>query len=147
MATQNRATTTTVNPGSTLRTLKEANETIADPNQDIRGREVIAKDGEKIGSVDALLVDDQEAKIRFLRIESGGFLGIGGTKFLIPVEAITRVQPDRVLVNQSRDKISKAPAYDPDVVSNETNDYHGGLYNYYGYGPYWAAGYQYPLWW
>ncbi|MDQ6908584.1 MAG: PRC-barrel domain-containing protein [Chloroflexota bacterium] len=136
-----------INPSTTLRTLKEAGETLSDSSQDIRGRDVLAKNGDKIGKVDALLVDDQEAKVRFLRIEAGGFLGIGEKKWLIPVDAITSVDKDHVHVDQSRDKIVGAPVYDPSVVATASNDYYDGLYGYYGYGPYWGSGYRYPRWW
>ena len=44
-----------------------------------------------------------------------------------------------------RDRFTSAPVYDPTVVSK--NDYYGNLYNYWGYGPYWAPGYRYPTWW
>ncbi len=136
-----------VDSANTLRTLKEAGETLADPGQDIRGRDVYAKNGEKIGKVDALFVDDQESKVRFMRLETGGFLGIGERKFLIPIDAITRVDEDQVHLDQTHEKISGSPAYDPDIMAQPEYSYYGGLYNYYGYGPYWGLGYGYPLWW
>ena len=138
-----------IKPSSTIRTLKSAGETVADPSQDVRGREVIAKDGEKIGKVDALLIDNEEEKVRFLRIEAGGFLGIGEKKWLIPVDAITRVDKDHVYLDQSRDRVVSSPVYDPAVIailSNEYN-YYSGVYGYYGMGPFWGGGYMYPLWW
>ncbi len=135
------------NPSADLRTLREADEILADPRQDIRGRDVLAKDGDKIGKVDALLVDDQESKVRFLRVEAGGFLGLGEKKWLVPVDAITSVDEDHVHVDQTRDKIVGSPVYDPDVVAKPANDFYGGMYGYYGYGPYWGSGYRYPLWW
>jgi hypothetical protein len=147
MSTTRSSNTSTIDPGTTLQNLKEAGETIADPSQDIRGRDVIAKDGENIGKVDALLVDDQESKIRFMQVAAGGFLGIGEKKWMMPVDAITRIDKDHVYVDQTRQKIIGAPTYDPDLVSKDVNRYYSGLYDYYGYGPYWTAGYRYPLWW
>ncbi len=134
-------------PSTTLRTLREAGETIADEEQDVRGRDVIAKDGEKVGKVDALFVDNDEEKVRFLRIEAGGFLGIGERKWLIPVDAITRVDKDEVHVDQSHDRIVSSPVYDPTVMATPSNDYYGGLYGYYGMAPFWGGGYMYPMWW
>ena len=40
------------------------------------------------------------------------------------------------------DHVAAAPGYDPDLVSDRT--YHGSIYGYYGYAPYWSAGYGYP---
>ena len=140
------AKTASPDPKVVLTTLDDTDKVLANSGQDIRGRDVIAQDGDKIGKVDALLVDAQESKVRFIRIEAGGFLGIGEKKWLIPVDAITRIDRDNVYVDQTRQKITGAPVYDPDLV--ETNeDYYPGLYSYYGYGPYWGAGYAYPTWW
>lgn len=80
--------------------------------------------------------------MRFLRLSAGGFLGIGAKKFLIPVDAVTRVTDDAVHIDQTSDRILNAPAYDPDVAPDL--DYYGGLYGYYGFAPYWGAGYLAP---
>lgn len=136
-------TMTTTAP-TLLRTLRQANETIAYPSEDVRGLDVVAKGGEKIGKVDALLVDSQEKHVRYIRVESGGFAGFDETKVLIPVDAITRVDKDTVFVDQTRGKIASAPVYDPDLTSND--DYYVDLHGFFGYGPYWAEGYGYPRW-
>ncbi|MEO6876317.1 MAG: PRC-barrel domain-containing protein [Opitutaceae bacterium] len=142
-----QSTSTAIDPALTLQTLKEADETILPRDQDIRGRDVIAKDGEKIGKVDALFVDEAESKIRYLRIESGGFLGIGEKKFLLPIDAISSIDQDHVHVDQTGEKIAGAPVYDPSIVSSANHAYYGGLFGYYGYSPYWMSGYMYPYWW
>ncbi len=136
-----------INPSTTFSTLREAGETIADAHQDVRGRDVITKDGEKIGKVDALLIDNGEEQVRFVRVEAGGFLGIGEKKWLIPVDAITSIDKDHVHVDQSRDRVVASPVYDPAVITLPSNDYYGGFYGYYGMGPFWGAGYMYPFWW
>jgi hypothetical protein len=91
--------------------------------------------------VDDLLLDDQEHKVRFLEVASGGFLGLGVTKLLLPVEAITRIMNDTVYINQSRERVAGAPRYDPTLVDKR---YVSDLYGHYGYPPYWGAGYIYP---
>ena len=116
--------------------------TVADQSQDIRGRKVVDRQGEEIGHVDALVLDDRESKVRFLRVASGGFLGIGESTFLLPVDAIAQIGDDQVVVDQTREHVAGAPAYDPDLTYEQ--DYYGGLYGYYGYGPYWGPGYVYP---
>lgn len=116
--------------------------TVADPSEDIRNRTVVDRAGEEIGHVDALLIDEPEGKVRFLEIASGGLLGIGEQKSLIPVDAVARVNSDRVVIDQSRERIAGAPGYDPDLAFDR--GYYGELYGYYGYAPYWGAGYMYP---
>ena len=121
--------------------LSDSDLLLADPNQDIRGRRVIDTNGEDIGDVDDLLVDEQERRVRFIRVATGGFLGIGATKFLIPIDAITRVADNRVQVDRTRDRVAAAPEYDPDLVDEDDLN---RLYGYYGFTPYWNPGYVYP---
>jgi sporulation protein YlmC with PRC-barrel domain len=142
--TTHHQTTADIDPSMTLTMLKDSDEVLTDSGQDIRGRKVLAKDGEEIGKVDALLVDAQESKIRFMRVEAGGFLGLGEKRFLIPVDAITRVDKDTVSVDQTRDKVLGAPVYDPEVIKKPS---YPDIYSYYGFGPYWGTGYLYPFWW
>src|SRR5579862_4614967 len=74
----------------------------ANPVEDVRGRKVLDSTGQDLGSVDNLLVDDLEHKLRFLGVAARGFLGLGETMFLIPVEAITTVDDEAVHVDQAR---------------------------------------------
>jgi len=115
--------------------------TVASPDEDIRGRSVIDSAGKKIGEVSALMIDDTEAKVRFIQVATGGFLGIGDKHFLIPVDAITSIDKDTVHINQTGERVKGAPDYDPNLV---TDDYWTNLYGYWGYSPYWNAGYTYP---
>lgn len=121
--------------------LSDTDLTLADETEDITDRSVVDANGEEIGTVDDLMIDDTEKRVRFIRVASGGFLGLGQQKFLIPVDAVKRVTKDRVIVDRDRDQVAAAPAYDPDVVDE---DYFDRLYGYYGYAPYWTAGYVYP---
>lgn len=129
----------TLNKNATLYTLGDRGDTIDGLVNDVRGREVKDARGTGIGTVVDLLVDDQEEKVRFLLVEHGGFLGFHATKSLIPVEAITRTTKHDVLIDQSRDRVASAPAYDPKLIDDRV--YHAGIYDHYGYAPYWGRGY------
>ena len=126
-----------------LRTLDDSEMTLADSAEDVRGRTVLDRAGQDIGEVDALLLDDAESKVRFLRVAEGGVLGIGERTFLIPVDTITRIDENHVHVNQSRDRVVESPAYDPNLVYDQS--YYGDVYGHYGYAPYWGPGYRYPM--
>lgn len=129
----------TTQDDSTLSKLSETGRTVAATDDDVRGRKVKDKDGNNIGKVDDLLIDDREGRVRFLLVEHGGFLGIGETKSFVPVEAITQITDDEVQINHSGEHVARAPRYDPDLVEDVILDraYHGDIYNYYGYAPYW----------
>ncbi|MET2011470.1 PRC-barrel domain-containing protein [Microbacterium chocolatum] len=126
----------------TLRKLGDLDETVANPDEDVRGRSVRDQHGEDIGTVKDLLVDEAENRIRFLEVASGGFLGIGREITLLPVDAITAITDDEVRVDPTRERIAGAPEYDPRLVQ-ERHDY-GNYLDYYGYGAWWGPGYAYP---
>ncbi len=114
---------------------------VADPTEDIRGRKVMDRDGEEMGEVKDLLVDEQERKVRFFEMQSGGVLGVGGQRTVIPVDAIVNIDADAVYIDQTRERIVSAPAYNPELVDDA---YWTDVYGFYGYPPYWTAGYIYP---
>jgi sporulation protein YlmC with PRC-barrel domain len=130
-----------MNSNITLNKLGDTELTVATPSEDIRGRNVKDKDDNDVGKVEDLLIDDSDRKVRFMQVQSGGFLGMGETKSFIPIDAITRVTDDNVYINQSREHVTGAPRYAPDLTQR---DYYGSLYDYYGHAPYWGLGYTYP---
>lgn len=111
--------------------------------QRIRGLNVVDPDGQQLGTVDDLLIDEEEERVRFLEVASGGFLGIGQEKVLIPVDAVTAVD-DEVHISSTRSHVEGSPGYDPDLVDAGPRSYYGALYGYYGVSPYWGPGYVYP---
>ena len=116
--------------------------TVAEPAEDVRGLAVVDRNGEEIGNVDDLLLDDRENRVRFLQVGHGGFLGIGEEHFLVPVDAVTRIDADHVHVDRTRSDLTDVPGYNPDLA--EAPDYYPGVYGWWGYSPYWAPGYAYP---
>lgn len=114
----------------------------SDPAEDIRGRVVIDRDGENIGKVVDLLLDEDDKKVRMVCIEEGGILGIGATPSYLPVDAITSISEAEIHVDQDRGQVAGAPRYDPDLV--DESEFYTDLYEHYGYPPYWVPGYVYP---
>ncbi|MFD8427964.1 PRC-barrel domain-containing protein [Streptomyces coelicoflavus] len=125
-----------------LNKISDSQQTVETPEEDVRGRKVADTDGNDIGKVEDLLVDEPERKVRFLLVAHGGFLGFGETKSFIPVEAVSHITDDQVFIDQSRERVSKAPVYDPDLTDEP--QYYSNVYGYYGYAPFWGPGYVYP---
>jgi sporulation protein YlmC with PRC-barrel domain len=113
---------------------------LEDKTQDIRGLDVYDKDGDEIGTVDGLYVDEEERKVRFLDVAAGGFLGLGEKHFLVPAEAVREVNEDGVVVDHSREKVAGSPPFDTSVVPQAP--YQRGIYGYYGYAR--SGGRAYP---
>ena len=133
--------TTNGNRTATLLRLGETGLTVSFPEEDVRGRKVVDRDGEELGTVDDLLVDDAEHKVRFLQVASAGILGLGAQKVMIAVDAISRITDEAVQIDQERARVAAAPHYDP-TITRDT--YWEEVYGHYGYGPYWTPGYTYP---
>jgi sporulation protein YlmC with PRC-barrel domain len=107
---------------------------LADPADDVRERKVVDRNGDEVGKVDGLIIDETERRVRFLEVGSGGFLGLGEQKQLVPVEAITRVDPDAVHISSERTHVAGGPAYDPDIEPER--QYYEDVYGYYDYPPF-----------
>ena len=117
-----------------LTRLRDTDRTVSSSDEDIRGRMAKDKDGRNLGTIEGLLIDEAERKVRFMEVASGGFLGLGQSKSFIPVEAITRMTPDEVYIGHTSEHVAGAPRYDPDLVETKL-DYFFNLYPYYGYPP------------
>ncbi|WP_409330535.1 PRC-barrel domain-containing protein [Trujillonella humicola] len=122
--------------------LGDTDKTVADPAADVRGRQVVDADGEDVGRVEDLLVDDAEGRVRFLRVGEGGFLGLGGRHFLVPVEAVVGIDPETVRISRDRGAMANVPTYDPQLT--DAPEHYGAVYGWWGYPPFWGPGYAYP---
>lgn len=134
----------TVKMRSALHRIGDTGYEIADPAQDIRGRDVSDASGQKVGTVSDLFVDENEKRVRFIEVASGGFLGIGADKSLVPVDAVQATTTDAVRLMPGRARLSAAPAYNPELIDE---DFLTRTYTHYGYMPFWQENYVYPARW
>ncbi len=118
--------------------LEDTELTLANLADDVRGYAVVDRDGQEVGEVNSLIVDQEERRGRLLEVGSGGFLGMGEQKVLIPVDAVTRVD-DAVHIDKNRQHVATGPAYDPELTISR--DDVADLYGYYGHAPFWGPGY------
>jgi sporulation protein YlmC with PRC-barrel domain len=126
---------------ATLVRLDDTDLELADPADDVRGKTLVDRVGHEIGEIDGLLIDREERRVRLLQVGSGGFLGIGKQKVLVPVDAVTDVD-DTVHIDRNRENIAGGPVYDPEIVPGRTDL--ADLYRYHGFVPYWTTGYLPP---
>ena len=119
-----------------LERLGQSDLTLASGERDVRNMTVADTSGEEIGTVEDLYIDDHEGRVRFLQVRGGGVLGIGESDYLIPFESISRIEDDRLVIDQTHESMEGAPKYDPDLVLDR--DYVTSTYGWYGYAPFWA---------
>jgi sporulation protein YlmC with PRC-barrel domain len=113
---------------------------LANEDDDVRGMRVLDPNGLRVGEVDEIVVDEEECRARFLVVTSGGIMGLGEDKRLVPVEAVEGVS-EEVHLHQSHDNVRQGAEYDP--VLADPPDY-SEVYAHYGYTPFWYPGYTAP---
>lgn len=95
-----------------------------------------ANDGE-LGSVDDLLFDDQRWIVRYLVVDTGGWLS--GRRVLISPISITAVRWDdqRIDVALTQRQVEQSPDISTDLPVSRQKEQE--YFNYYGYPPYWGG--------
>lgn len=96
-----------------LRLLSELGATVDHTETDVRGLRVEDENGEAVGTVTDLVVDDVEKSGHFLVAVRGGFLGLGTRHTYSPVQAVARDTENAVRLAHPRSHIMSAPAYAP----------------------------------
>ena len=109
---------------------------LEDPSQDLRGREVLDRDGESVGTVTDMMIDPGLRIARLLIVGHGGLLGMGKKQHLIPLEALRRGDEEQVRIDRAKDDILAMPEYHAAEGEEEELQY-ADVYAAYGIRPYW----------
>src|SRR3954466_12743433 len=99
------------------------------------GGNVVAGDGEKIGSIGQVFLDDRSGQPEWITTKTGLF---GGGESFVPLRDAEVTGTD-VRVPYDKDKVKDAPRIS-DADSHLSEDEEATLYQYYGYGSDHAAG-------
>lgn len=104
--------------------------------KEIIGFPIAATDGE-LGSVDDLYFDDSRWTIRYLVVDTGGW--ISGRDTLIPLQATRDVNwaEEAIGVNLTKQQVKGSPGIDADKPLSRQHE--SGLHNHYGYPYYWSG--------
>ena len=101
------------------------------PRHELRNRGVYASTGRYLGHVAHLYVDD-DRKLRFVDVVTGGLLGLGRKHHSIPVEAITEQDLNAITLGVDEETVWGAPrASNP--LAAPTDEQQRALYEHYGY--------------
>jgi len=103
----------------------------------IIGSKVINLKGETIGKIENLVVDIDTGKIVYAVLESGGFWGVGDKLFPVPWQSLAALPSEGIFfLNQSKEQMEKAPAFDKKNLPNMTDMRWGAnVFKYYGAPP------------
>src|SRR5258708_3191036 len=86
---------------------------------DVRGATVRGSDGKKLGNVDDVLFDHDTMEIRYVVMDSGGWLDTG--VFVLPADNISldETDDDGLTAGVTKEQIENAPQYDKRSLQSE----------------------------
>lgn len=98
----------------------------------VEGAAVYNAAGEKLGSIDDLMIDKRSGQIRYAVMEFGGFLGMGTDRYPIPWTMLKYDQAkDGYLVPLDKSQLEKAPKYTEGTAQIYDRTYADRVNTYY----------------
>ena len=103
------------------------------PHHELRQKIVLDTGSRNIGQVANLYVDD-DMDLQFMDVvTSGGFLGLGKKRHLVPVEAIAEEGAGSVTLNVDQQRVERAPTL-PDPHTGPDEELQRAAREHYGCG-------------
>jgi len=105
----------------------------------VEGTKVYGANGEKIGTVDCVMIEKRSGQAREAIIDAGGFLGMGGTHHTIPWQKLDYDEEvGGYKLDVTEDQLRNAPSHTRDEQDTRLNDrdYRTSVYEYYAVMPY-----------
>jgi sporulation protein YlmC with PRC-barrel domain len=101
-------------------------------SQRVQGTSVYNGAGEKLGSIDDLMIDKQSGQVRYAVLECGGFLGLGTDRYPLPWSVLKYdTSLDGYVVPLDKAALEGAPHYPKTDVPEYGDDYGRKLHDYY----------------
>jgi hypothetical protein len=102
-------------------------------SEDVEGTDVYNPAGDKLGSIDDLMIDKVSGNVRYAVMEFGGFLGMGTDRYPIPWGLLKYdTAKDGYVVPLDKGRLSSAPKYSRDETPTYTQEYGARVDQYYG---------------
>ena len=99
----------------------------------VEGSKVYNAAGDKLGTIDDLMIDKLSGQVRYAVLEFGGFLGMGTDRFPIPWQMLKYdTSQEGYVVPLDKTQLEGAPRYANDNIPNYDNDYRTNVDRFYG---------------
>ena len=99
----------------------------------IEGTSVYDTSGEKLGSIDTLMIDKLSGQVRYAVLEFGGFLGMGTDRYPLPWSTLKYdTTLDGYVVPVDRRTLEAAPSYSSENRPDFNEDFGRKVYGHYG---------------
>jgi len=100
----------------------------------VEGTTVYNAAGDKLGTIDDLMIDKMSGQVRYAVMEFGGFLGMGTDRYPIPWAALKYdTGKDGYVVPLDKATLDGAPKYDDGSVPSYDDQYTTSINRYYGF--------------
>lgn len=99
----------------------------------VHGTTVYNGTGDKLGSIDDLVIDKRSGLVRYATLEFGGFLGMGTDRYPIPWSLLTYdTNLEGYVVPLAQAQLDNAPRHALDEKPVYTDEYGRRVYDHYG---------------
>lgn len=105
------------------------------------GSRVKNSQGENLGKIEDMAVDQSSGQIAYLVLSFGGILGLGDKLFAIPwgLFVPSNTEESVLCLDVDKDILKESPGFDKHHWPQEAeSEYLLDVYSYYGYTPYWS---------
>jgi hypothetical protein len=105
----------------------------------VEGTAVYNRSGEKLGSINAVMIDKVSGKVAYAVMSFGGFLGMGDRYHPLPWHVLTYdTGQGGYVIDLDPSMLERAPAYETTDTPNWSDRSWGRqVHDYYGTRPYW----------
>jgi len=105
----------------------------------LKGDNVVNAKGDKLGTIEELMIDLDRGCIAYAVLSFGGFLGMGDKLFAIPWNAFSvDTVEKRFVLDVKKEVLERAPGFDKSDWPNMADQTWGAkIYSHYGSRPFW----------
>lgn len=99
----------------------------------VEGTSVYNQAGDKLGTIDDLMIDKHSGHVQYAVMEFGGFLGMGTDRYPLPWSLLKYdTVKEGYVVPLDKERLKDAPRYAGDRAPAYTHDYGRSVDGYYG---------------
>ncbi len=99
----------------------------------VEGTSVYNATGDKLGTIDDLMIDKVSGQVRYAVMEFGGFLGMGADRYPVPWNMLKYdTSQEGYVVPLDKSQLEGAPRYDDDNIPDYDDTYRTNVDKYYG---------------
>jgi sporulation protein YlmC with PRC-barrel domain len=108
-------------------------------SEKVEGTAVMNRQGEKLGSIESVMIEKRSGRVAYAVMSFGGFLGIGDQHHPVPWSSLTYdTNAGGYVIDADRARLQGAPVYKSSETPNWSDRQWGQrVHQYYGVRPYW----------